>query len=52
MRRAAIVAPIRTGVGKFQGSLAGLTAGELGARIIKALIERTGIDPEIGRAHV
>jgi acetyl-CoA C-acetyltransferase len=45
MRRAAIVAPIRTGVGKFQGSLAGLTAGELGARIIKALIERTGIDP-------
>ncbi len=46
MRRAAIVAPIRTPVGKFQGSLASMTAGELGAVIIKALVERTGIDPE------
>lgn len=45
LRRAAIVAPIRTAVGKFGGSLASMTAGDLGAVILKSLIERTGIDP-------
>jgi acetyl-CoA C-acetyltransferase len=46
MRRAAIIAPIRTAVGKYLGSLASIPAGELGAIVIKALVERTGIDPE------
>jgi acetyl-CoA C-acetyltransferase len=46
VRRAAIVAPIRTAVGKFMGSLAAIQAGDLGAVVIRALIERTGIDPE------
>lgn len=45
MRRAAIVSPIRTPVGKFQGALASFQAGDLGAIIITALLERTGIDP-------
>ena len=45
LRRAAIVAPIRTPVGKFGGALSSMTAGELGAVILKALIERTKIDP-------
>jgi acetyl-CoA C-acetyltransferase len=45
LRRAAIVAPIRTAVGKFGGALAPLTAGQLGATILKALMERTKIDP-------
>ncbi len=45
LRRAAIVAPIRTPVGKFGGTLAPLTAGQLGAVILKALMERTRIDP-------
>ncbi len=45
LRRAAIVAPIRTAVGKFGGALSGMTAGELGAVILKALMERTAIDP-------
>ncbi|MES2302167.1 MAG: acetyl-CoA C-acetyltransferase [Pseudomonadota bacterium] len=45
LRRAAIVAPIRTAVGKFGGSLSALTAGQLGATVLKALIERTRIDP-------
>jgi acetyl-CoA C-acetyltransferase len=44
LRRAAIVSPLRTPVGKFQGSLATITAGELGAVILRGLIERTGID--------
>ena len=44
-RRAAIVSPLRTPVGKFLGTLAPLDAGALGAVILKALIERSGIDP-------
>ena len=46
MRRVAIVSPIRTAVGKFQGGLSSLTAGELGAVILRALVERTKLDPE------
>ncbi len=46
MRRVAIVNPIRTAVGKFQGGLSSLTAGELGAVILKALVERAKLDPE------
>ena len=46
MRRAAIISPIRTAVGKYLGSLASIEAGNLGAMVIKALVERTGIDPE------
>lgn len=46
MRRAAIVSPLRTAVGKFNGSLANIQAGDLGAVIIKALVERTKLDPE------
>src|SRR6201991_4060030 len=45
MRRAAIVSPLRTAVGKFQGGLASLPAGELGAVILRALVGRTKIDP-------
>jgi acetyl-CoA C-acetyltransferase len=45
LRRAAIVSPLRTPVGKFLGSLAPVNAGELGAVILRGLIERTGIDP-------
>ena len=44
-RRAAIVSPLRTPVGRFQGTLAPLNAGQLGAAILKALVERSGIDP-------
>ena len=45
MKRAAIVSPIRTPVGKFLGGLSSLQAGELGAIILKALVERTRLDP-------
>ena len=45
MRRAAIVSPIRTAVGKYLGALSDLQAGELGAVVLRALVERTGIDP-------
>ena len=46
MRKAAIVAPCRTAVGKYLGSLSTIPAGELGAVIIRALVERSRIDPE------
>lgn len=46
LRRAAIVSPIRTAVGKFQGGLASIQAGDLGAVVLRALVERTKIDPE------
>jgi acetyl-CoA C-acetyltransferase len=42
-----IVAAGRTGVGKFGGSLAKIPASELGAHVIKGLIEKTGIDPNL-----
>lgn len=46
MRRAAIVSPLRTAVGKFQGSLSSMPAGDLAAVVIRALVERSGVDPE------
>src|ERR1700749_4081117 len=45
MKRAAIVSPIRTGVGKYLGALSDITAGDLGAVVLKARVERTKIDP-------
>ena len=45
MRRAAIVNPLRTPIGRFLGGLKDVPAGELAAVVIRALIERTGIDP-------
>jgi acetyl-CoA C-acetyltransferase len=45
MRRAAIVSPIRTPVGKFGGALRTIPAEALGALIIGELIKHTKIDP-------
>ncbi|MBV7538484.1 acetyl-CoA C-acetyltransferase [Duganella sp. sic0402] len=42
-----IVAAGRTGVGKFGGSLAKVPASELGAHVIKGLIAKSGIDPNL-----
>jgi acetyl-CoA C-acetyltransferase len=45
LRRAAIVSPIRTAVGKYLGALSSIPAGELGAVVLRALVERTKLDP-------
>jgi len=45
MRRAAIVCPLRTPVGTFGGSLRTLPVEALGAAVVRALLERTRIDP-------
>lgn len=41
-----IVAACRTALGNFGGSLAKVPAAELGATVIKALLEKTGVAPE------
>lgn len=41
-----IVGALRTGVGKFGGSLAKISAADLGAHVIKGLLAKTGIKPE------
>ena len=46
MSNVVIVAARRTAVGKFNGSLAKIPASNLGASVIKALIEETGVAPD------
>jgi len=46
MQEIVIVAAARTAVGKFGGSLAKVSAPELGAAVIQALLQRTGLAPE------
>ncbi|HVK54056.1 MAG TPA: acetyl-CoA C-acetyltransferase [Burkholderiales bacterium] len=41
-----IVAAVRTAVGKFGGSLAKIAASDLGAHVIKGLLEKTGLKPD------
>lgn len=47
MDEVVIVAAGRTAVGKFGGSLAKTPASELGAHVIKGLLARSGIDPNL-----
>ena len=46
-REAYVIDAVRTPVGKRGGSLAGQHPADLGAHVIKAVVERTGIDPEV-----
>ncbi len=46
MEEVVIVSAVRTPVGSFQGSLASLTAPQLGAIAIKEAVKRAGIKPE------
>lgn len=41
----AILAATRTAIGSFQGSLSGIPAPELGAALIRSVLERTGVEP-------
>lgn len=41
-----IVDAVRTPVGRFRGSLAGVRADHLGALVLQALVERVGLAPE------
>jgi len=46
-REAVIVSAVRIPVGKFQGTLAGLSASDLGAVAIRAAVEQAGVDPTL-----
>jgi acetyl-CoA C-acetyltransferase len=46
-RRAAIVAPLRTPVGTFGGSLRDVPVEELASTVIKAVVDRSGIDAHV-----
>jgi acetyl-CoA C-acetyltransferase len=47
MRRAAIVAPVRTAVGTFGGSMRPLRAEDLAAKVVEASVTRSGVDPSL-----
>ena len=47
MNEVVIVAASRTPVGKFGGTLAKIAASELGAHVIKGLMQKTGIDAKL-----
>ncbi|WP_430331672.1 thiolase family protein [Rhodococcus sp. ACT016] len=47
MRDAVIVEAVRTPVGKRKGSLADVHAVELSAHVLRAIAQRTGIDPAV-----
>lgn len=46
MRKVYIVAAKRTAIGKLMGGLTALQPGEMGARVIKAVLEESGVQPE------
>ena len=45
MRRAVIISPVRTAVGTFGGALRPVPAEELATIVIRAVVERSGVDP-------
>jgi len=45
MNEVVITAAVRTAVGKFGGSIAKISAADLGAHVIKALLTRSGVQP-------
>src|SRR3981081_1143478 len=46
MRRAGIVAPVRTPIGTFGGSLRPLSRADLAAAVVRAVVQRSGVDPD------
>ncbi len=45
MRRAAIVSPVRTPVGKFMGALASVPVDGLASPVVAEVMSRSGLDP-------
>lgn len=43
-KRSVICGAVRTPIGAFQGGLAGVRAPELGATVVRAILEKTGVD--------
>src|SRR5215469_10038105 len=45
MKDIVIISGVRTPIGKFQGNLKSFTATQLGALVVKAAVERAGLEP-------
>src|SRR6266487_4413802 len=45
MRDAVVVGAVRTPIGRKNGGLSGVHPVDLGAHVLSALVERTGVDP-------
>ena len=45
MRRTAIIAALRTPIGRYGGALASVRPDDLAAQVLQAVVDRTGIDP-------
>ena len=46
MKRAAIISPVRTPVGVFGKGLRSVPVEDLGATVVRAVVDRSGIDPD------
>jgi len=46
MKEIVIISAVRTPIGKFQGMLKPMSATQLGALVVKAVVERAGLAPE------
>jgi len=46
LRRAALVAPVRTPIGRFGGAFKSLTAADLATPVVKEVLSRSGVNPE------
>src|SRR3712207_6570288 len=46
IREAVIISAVRTPTGKFQGTLKGFKATELGAMVVREAVRRAGVEPE------
>jgi len=47
MKKAAIVSALRTPVGRYGGALAGVRPDDMAAHILRAVVDRAGIDPAL-----
>ena len=52
MTDAVIIDAVRTPIGALGGSLAAIRPDDLAAHVLKALVERTGLDPALCRGSL
>ncbi len=45
MQRAAVIDAVRTPIGRFGGALSGVRPDDLAAMVLRAIVDRTGLDP-------
>lgn len=46
-RRSAVIAAVRTPIGRYAGALATVRPDDLAAKVIRAVVDRSGIDPKL-----